>query len=139
MSQQNKNIVRRVYEEIQDAQKLNVIDELFAQDVLVHDPFMGDVQGIDAYRQLTALFASSFPGHKTTLDNFVAEGDYVVILHTHHATHSADFMGIPATGKTITVRGLEEYRIVNGKIVEFWRHDDDAGMLRQLGAMPQPA
>ncbi|MEZ4668527.1 MAG: ester cyclase [Anaerolineae bacterium] len=139
MSEQNKAIVRRVYEDVQDAQKLEVITELFAPDVLVHDPFMGDVQGIDAYRQLTALFANSFPGHKTDLQTFVAEGDYVTILHTHHATHSSDFMGVPPTGITAHVRGLELYRIVGGKIVEFWRHDDDAGLLRQLGALEQPA
>jgi predicted ester cyclase len=64
---------------------------------------------------------------------------HVVILHTHYATHTREFMGIPTTGISVVVNGLEQYRIVNGKIVEFWRHDDDAGLLRQLGAIPQSA
>jgi steroid delta-isomerase-like uncharacterized protein len=137
MSEQNKEIVRRVYTDVQDKQNLQAIDDLFAKDVVVHDPFMGDVQGIEAYRQLTALFASGFPGHKTSLDLFIADGDYVAILHTHRATNNGSFMGTPPTGKSITVRGLELYRLQNGKVVEFWRHDDDAGLLRQLGLLPE--
>lgn len=137
MSQQNKEIVRRVYTEIQDTGNLAAIDPLFAPDVLVHDPFMGDVKGVEAYRQLTRLFQSAFPGHKTQLEIFVAEGDYVAIYHIHLAVHNGEFMGLPPTGKSIRVPGLELYRLQNGKIVEFWRHDDDAGLMRQLGMMPQ--
>jgi steroid delta-isomerase-like uncharacterized protein len=137
MSQQNKEIVRRVYEEVQDTGNLAAIDNLFAPDVLVHDPMMGDVKGIEAYRQLTAFFQNAFPGHKTRLEIFVAEGDLVVIYHIHHATHNGEFMGLPPTGKSAVVPGLEMYRLRDGKIVEFWRHDDDAGLMRQLGLLPQ--
>lgn len=137
--EQNKQIVRRVYEEVQDTGNLSRIDDLFASDVIVHDPFMGVVQGIEAYRNLTALFQSSFPGHKTTLDIFVAEGDYVAIYHTHHARNDGEFMGSAPTGIMAHVPGLELYRLANGKIVEFWRHDDDYGLLRQLGMLPNPA
>ncbi|NWF68389.1 MAG: ester cyclase [Chloroflexi bacterium] len=139
MSQLNKEIVRRVYVDVQDTGNLAAIDELFAPDVLVHDPFMGDVQGVAAYRQLTMLFQNAFPGHKTTLHTFVAEGDFVAIYHIHHATHTGEFMGLPPTGKTVHVPGLELYRLRDGKIVEFWRHDDDAGLMRQLGMLPQAA
>lgn len=137
MSEQNKALVRRIYEEIQDTGNLTLIDALFAPDVIVHDPFTGVVQGIEAFRQLTAFFQNSFPGHKTRLEVFIAEGDYVAILHTHLATNNGSFMGMPPTGKTVTVPGLELFRIQNSKVVEFWRHDDDMGLLRQLGVLPE--
>jgi len=137
--EQNKQIVRRVFEEVQDTGDLSRIDELFAPDVTVHDTFMGVVQGIEAYRNLTAFFQSSFPGHKTSLDIFVAEGDYVAVYHTHHAKNDGEFMGSAPTGVTVHVPGLELFRLANGKIVEFWRHDDDLGLMRQLGMIPNPA
>lgn len=137
MSDQNKEIVRRVYTEVQDTGNLSAIDNLFAADVVVHDPFMGEVRGIEAYRQLTAFFQNAFPGHKTKLDVTIAEGDYVVVYHTHFATQNGEFMGLPPTGKQVVVPGLEMYRFQNGKIAEFWRHDDDAGLMRQLGLIPQ--
>lgn len=137
MSKQNKETVRRVYQEIFDVNDIAAIDRLFAPDVIIHDPVMGTQQGIEAYRQLAQFFLSAFPEEKTDLDIFVAEGDYVAIFHTHHTTHTGSFMGMPPTGKTVHVPGIELYRIQNGLIVEFWRHDDDAGLMRQLGMLPQ--
>ena len=137
MYEQNKEIVRRVYQDIFDANNPAAIDALFAPDVIVHDPITGDSQGIEAYRQLAAFFLSAFPQENTDLQIFVAEGDYVTVLHTHHAVNSGSFLGMPPTGKTVHVPGLELYRIQNGRIIEFWRHDDDAGLMRQLGLLPQ--
>jgi steroid delta-isomerase-like uncharacterized protein len=139
MSEQNKQIVRRVYEEIIDANNIDAIDGLFAPDVVIHDTFMGERHGIDAYRQLVAFFLTAFPQEQTDLQIFVAEGDYVAILHTHNTTNTGSFMGLPPTGKTVHVPGLELYRLQDGKIVEFWRHDDDAGLMRQLGLLPHAA
>ena len=137
MSEQNKEIVRRVYKEIYDVNNIDAINGLFAPDVIIHDPMMGDTQGIDAYRQLASFFLNAFPQENTELRVFVAEGDYVAILHTHHAVNSGTFMGMPPTGKTVHVSGLELYRLQNGQVVELWRHDDDAGLMRQLGLLPQ--
>jgi steroid delta-isomerase-like uncharacterized protein len=136
MSEQNKEIVRRVYTDIFDSNDLTAIDTLFAQEVIVHDPISGDSQGIDAYRQLASFFLSAFPQETTDLQILVAEGDFVAVLHTHHAVNSGSFLGMPPTGKTVHVSGLELYRIQNGAVVEFWRHDDDAGLMRQLGLLP---
>lgn len=137
MSAQNKEIVRRVYQEIFDVNDITAVDKLFAPDVRIHDPIMGDQQGIEAYRQLASFFLSAFPQETTDLNIFVAEGDYVAVLHTHHAVNTGSFMGLPPTGLTVHVPGIELYRLQNGRIVEFWRHDDDAGLMRQLGLLPQ--
>ena len=60
------------------------------------------------------------------------------VLHTHTATNTGSFLGMPPTGKTVVVNGLELFRLRNGKIVEFWRKDDDVSMLMQLGMLPMP-
>jgi steroid delta-isomerase-like uncharacterized protein len=137
MSEQNKEIVRRVYQEIFDSGNIAAVDNLFASDVIIHDPITGDAQGIEAYRQLANVFLTGFPRQNTDLQIFVAEGEYVGVFHTHHATNSGSFLGMPPTGKTVAVNGLELYRIQNSRIVEFWRHDDDAGLMQQLGLIPQ--
>lgn len=137
MVEQNKEIVRRVYREIFDVNNIAAIDDLFAPNVIIHDPITGDAQGIDAYRQLANVFLTGFPKEQTDLQLFVAEGDYVAVLHTHNTTNTGSFLGMPPTGKAVSVRGLELYRIQNGLITEFWRHDDDFGLMRQLGLLPE--
>lgn len=135
---QNKTIVSRIYEELLNQEKKSVIDEIFASDVVIHDPFMGTMAGVEAFKQLLGMFDAGFPGHRVKVENITAEGDYVSVLHTHTATHTGQFMNLPPTGKQVMVNGLELFRLQNGKIAEFWRKDDDVSLLMQIGAIPVP-
>lgn len=137
-TEMNKALVRRVYEELINQERQSVIDEVFAPDVIVHDPFLGTVHGIAAFRQLLGMFDAAFPHHRVMIDEIIAEDDTVCVLHTHTATHNGPFMGMPPTGKDIVVNGVELLRVRNGAIVEFWRKDDDVSMLMQLGILPAP-
>ena len=138
LTEQNKTIVARVYDELLNRENKAVIDEVFARDVIIHDPFMGTMTGSDAFRQLLGVFDTAFPGHRARVERVMAEDDYVMVLHTHTATHTGPFMNIPPTGRQIVVNGLELFRLKDGRIVEFWRKDDDASLLIQLGALPAP-
>lgn len=138
-TEQNKVIVSRVFEELLNQEKKSVIDEVYAPDIVIHDPFMGTASGVDAFKQLLGMFDAAFPGHRVKVHQVIGEGDYVTVLHTHTAKHAGPFMGMAATGKEVTVNGVEVFRMANGKIVEFWRHDDDAGLLMQLGIISPPA
>lgn len=135
----NKATVRRIYDEMINQENKAVIDETFAEDAVIHDEFTGVSVGRESFRQLIGVFDSAFPHHRVVVEAVIAEGDYVSVLHTHHATHSGPFMHLAPTGKSIVVNGLELYRLVDGHIVEFWRKDDDVSLLMQLGAMPEPA
>jgi steroid delta-isomerase-like uncharacterized protein len=135
----NKAVVRQLFEQVLNNHDLELADTLIDPQIVMHDPMMGVATGVSSFKQLVALFLTAFPQQHTTVDHLVAEGEYVVALHTHRATHTGPFMGIPPTGKDIIVEGLELFRLADGKIVEFWRHDDDAGLLQQLGAIPVPA
>lgn len=137
-TEQNKAVVRRVYDELLNQENKRVIEEIYDPEVVIHDPFMGTVTGIEAFKQLLGVFDAAFPGHRVQVHTIIAEGDWVTVVHTHTAKHTGTFMGIPPTGKDVVVPGIEAFRMANGKIAEFWRHDDDAGLLMQLGALPAP-
>jgi predicted ester cyclase len=85
------------------------------------------------------MFQNAFPGHRTAVQQLVVEDDTVAVLHTHYAHHAGDFMGLAPTGRDVVVEGIELYRLSAGRIVEFWRHDDDAGLMRQLGMVSELA
>jgi predicted ester cyclase len=132
----NKMTVHRVFEEMINQGNRAVIDEVFAPDVVIHDPMMGTAVGADSFRQLMGLFDTAFPGHRVAVEQVLADGEFVSVLHTHTAVHNGPFMEIPPTGRQVKVNGLELFRLCNGKIVEFWRKDDDVSLLMQLGVMP---
>lgn len=136
----NQALVRRVFDEVINLENKTLIDEIFAPNVIVHDEFTGVSVGRESFHQLLGLFDAAFPHHRVVVEAVIAEGDYVTVLHTHYATHTGQFMFLGPTGKSIVVNGLELFRVVDGRIVEFWRKDDDVSLLMQLGALsvPQP-
>jgi len=131
----NKAVALRLYEEVINGEQKPVIDEIFAADVLVHDPFTGNQRGVEAFKGILSLFEIAFPHHRVVVERAIAEGDWVAVLHTHHATHTGPFMSLPPTGRSVVVNGLELFRFADGRIVEFWRKDDDASLLMQLGLL----
>jgi len=135
----NKATAVRLFEEVINQERKAVVDEIFAADAILHDPFTGTSRGCAAFKALLGIFDTAFPHHRVRVEQVIAEGDYVAVLHTHLATHNGPFMGLPATGKAITVNGLELFRFADGQIAEFWRKDDDASLLIQLGILPAPA
>lgn len=68
----------------------------------------------------------------------VAEDDRVAVRMTLEATHTGDFMGIPASNSEVSVSAFTILRIADGKIAEFWGLPDVMTLMQQLGAMPAP-
>lgn len=83
-------------------------------------------------------YNTAFPDTKVTIESQVAEGDHVVTKLSYHGTHKGELQGIPASGKKVKVTGMSLQRIVNGKIVEEWDEMDSLGMMKQIGAIPEP-
>jgi steroid delta-isomerase-like uncharacterized protein len=73
----------------------------------------------DSLRHDIAVFQSALDGLREDVDDMISEGDRVAIRYTLHATHTGDFYGVKATGKTIKVSGIEIFRIEDGKIAGF--------------------
>jgi predicted ester cyclase len=84
------------------------------------------------------MHLTAFPDVKATVVDLLADGDKVVALVSIHGTHQGAFRAISATGKPITVMGINIFRIVNGKMEEHWGLADRLSALQQLGVVPPP-
>ena len=98
--------------------------------------FAGQEPGTEAMKQMMSMFFTAFPDMHSHVDFMVAEGDIVAGRMTTTGTNQGDFMGIPATGKKITMTETHIVRIANGKAVEHWGNADELGMMHQLGVIP---
>jgi predicted ester cyclase len=126
-AEENKAIVRREQEELWNhTGNLDAAEELFAPDYA------------DAAKQEAADFRRGFPDVQSTIEDLMAEGDKVVARWRSRATHRGEYMGVPPTGKEVEFTGISVYRIEGGKIAESWNSEDQLGLLRQIGAVPQP-
>jgi steroid delta-isomerase-like uncharacterized protein len=132
--------MRRYFEEAWNQGNLAVLDELVAPDYVNHDPFVpGLPPGPEGLKPIFAGLRAAFADLHYTIDDQLADGDKVATRWTMRGTHTGELMGIPATGKAVTVSGIQIERIVDGKIVEHWRKSDDLGLMQQLGVIPAPA
>jgi steroid delta-isomerase-like uncharacterized protein len=140
---QNKEIVRRIFNEYWLAGKTSVFDQLLASDVTNHDLSREPTSGRSAYAEWANGFrqvtATGFPDMQIALDALLAEGDLVAKRWTFRGTHTGEYMGLPATGKRVVMPGITIYRVEGGQVRETWWNYDALGMMQQLGAIPAPA
>jgi steroid delta-isomerase-like uncharacterized protein len=140
-TEQNKAIARRFFDEVCNARKLEVANELFSADHTYTDPSIpGIPAGPEGQKQLVSTYQTAFPDAHWHVEDMIAEGDKVVTRWTGSGTHKAVLQGnppIPPTGRQVTVPGVWVHRIAGGKIVESWNVWDTLGMLQQLGVVPK--
>ena len=134
----NKAILNRFWEELFNGGNLSVADEIVAKEYLNHDLVPGETPGREGLKQFVQFLRSAFPDIHFTNQVTVAEDDKVVTRWQAAATHQGEFMGVPATGKSIQITGTAIHRVENGKVVEGWNNWDGLGMLMQLGVVPAP-
>ncbi len=139
MSETNKALVRRWFEELFNGRRLEVADEIVAPDHVDHDPTLpGTPTGPEGVKETVRLYHGAFPDAHITIEDQVAEGDLVVTRWTGRGTHRGDLMGVPPSGNEVTVPGITINRISGGKIAESWDSYDALGMMQQVGAIPAP-
>jgi steroid delta-isomerase-like uncharacterized protein len=139
MQEENKAIVRRYFQEILDGGNLDLVDEIFEPQYVLHDPSSPqEVRGVEGTKRFVGMFRSAFPDIAHSIEDQIAEGDKVVTRLRARATHTGDLMGIPPTGKGVTIEGTSIWRIADGKIGECWFNYDALGLMRQLGVVPKP-
>lgn len=138
MSEENKAIAHRVYDEFWNQNNLDVLDEIFAPGVVNHELPPGLPPGVEGTKAYLGMFLSAFPDTQMTVEHQVAEGDMVVTLWSATGTHSGDLMDIAPTGKQVTVTGIDVYRFGGGQVVEAWGEFDQMGLMQQIGVIPSP-
>lgn len=134
----NKEIVRRLNEEPWSG-NFAVIDELASPDYVGYDPATPEpTRGPQGLKDFVQEYLSAFPDGRVTVDQQIADGDYVATRWTGRGTHQGELMGFAPTGKQVTVTGITISRIAGGKVAEEWSNWDTLGMLQQIGAVPAP-
>ena len=137
--EENKTVIRRFLKDFFEGGNLELADELFAPDYVLHDPAVpGEVRGPEGIKQFVSMYRSAYPDTHFTVEDQIAEGDRVVTRWTGQGTHEGELMGIPPTGNRVTVTGIEFDRVSDGKMQETWVNYDALGMMQQLGVIPPP-
>jgi predicted ester cyclase len=136
MTDRNKALVRRFYEEI-DRGNIAILDELVAEDYLDHNPspFPTSETGRERLKQDFQLFLEATPGYHQSEDQ-IAEGDKVVTRLTSYGKHEGDLPGAPRTGNDMKITSITIHRIADGKLAEKWSEKDVISLLTQTGVMP---
>ena len=126
---ENKDIVRRLYEEVVNNHNVDALNNYFTPDYVNHK----NPGGLEGTRQLFLTLFEAFPDVRVLIDSIGAEGDRVWVRITMRGTQQGPFMGVPATGKTFAAATVNEVRIQDGKLVEEWGVTDTLSMWQQLG------
>jgi steroid delta-isomerase-like uncharacterized protein len=116
--------------------ELPPLNDLLIEDYHDHDPANEqDVIGMDAIRREVEMWRGGFDFSFTVEDQF-AQGDRVCSRWTWQGTHKGEFLGIPASGKTVSMTGATIHRFTpDGKIAEGWWQYDRLGLMEQLGVV----
>jgi steroid delta-isomerase-like uncharacterized protein len=142
-AEENKAVVRRIYEELWDERRLEVADELIAEDAVNYDTGLVPLPfGPEEMKGTVRMVTAAFPDNRHEVEDLFAEGDQVMARVRLTGTHEGPFMGIPPTGRRIEIAEIHVYRLRDGKAVEHRAGREDLGAMRQLGviadAVPAP-
>jgi predicted ester cyclase len=145
VSEANKELVRRHFEETFNRRNLAVCAEIMAEEFVEHAaaPFAqsapGRVNGPQAMRQTAEWLLAQYPDLHMTIEAMVAEGDTVAvrILSEGDQARTVERRGAP-TGKRFSARQSHWYRVEDGKLVEHWATREDLPTMLQLGIIQPP-
>jgi predicted ester cyclase len=124
-TEENKQLVRRFFDERWNHGNFDVYDEMLAPDL-----------DIKSEKEWARSMYATFGNLRFTILDMIAEDDRVALHWRVDATHQGDYLGIAVTGKAVTFQGIALLRIADGKIVEDIAYWDDLSILQQLGAAP---
>jgi steroid delta-isomerase-like uncharacterized protein len=135
--EQNKVALRRLLEET-DKGNYAAWDEICAPDYKFHYPSNAKPISLEEHKQANKSLPAAFPDFHHTIEVVFAEGDKTVFRATLTGTHKGNFMGIPATGKSVEYSAIGIARFSDGKIAEMWLEADFMGLFQQLGMELKP-
>lgn len=136
MEQDRKALVRRFYEHTMATGDLEDLEERIAEDFTNLTTPEGLPQGRDNIRAVVQMLQEAFSDQRYEIHSLVEDGDEIALSCTWHATHTGDFMGIPATNKSFSARQAHFLRFSGEQLSAHWAVRDDLGMLRQMGILP---
>ena len=138
MSEGNKNVVRRLFEEVWNQGHVQVTDELIAPTYTHHDSSSPDLgRGPESEKKRVTLYRNAFPDIRFTVEDLLAESETVVARWSCRGTHKGELNGIAPTNKQFNITGVSIARFTNGKMFEGYVNWDALGLMQQLGVVPE--
>lgn len=134
---QNKQMIMRLYEEVVNQGRLEILDEMAWPDHLEHNPFPQQSQGVGGLKQRVSMVRAAF-NPRFTIEHLIAEGDKVAVMWSNAATHVGEWCGFPPTEKSITFHGVDIHLLRDGRLAEHWDVVDITDFLAKLGVLPAP-
>jgi steroid delta-isomerase-like uncharacterized protein len=137
----NEQLFKRYFDEVANGGNLDLADEIFAEDYRHHDPANPDPRpmiGSQAVKDHLTSLKGAFPDLVFDVEDTISDGDQIIVRWTARGTNTGDYFGMPATGKSIEITGMNTWRTRDGKAIEGWVNRDDMGLLQQLGVVPAP-
>ena len=136
MSEANKELIRRWFEEVWNKGRAEAIEEMFDENGIAHglsDDPANPIKGPRGYRPFYDRLRQAFPNIVVAVEDMVAEGDKVAARCSVRGKHEGEFLGKSATQAPVEFTGITIVRIDKGKIVEAWNNFDFMTMYKQVG------
>ncbi|MFC6160305.1 ester cyclase [Kribbella jiaozuonensis] len=132
-TESNKTVVKDFIDGLFTKGDLGAVDTHLAEDFINHDPPFGVTPDREGMRDAGKMMRAAFPDWHSDTHALIAEGDVVVERFTAGGTQRGEVLGVPPSGKAVSLPGINIWRLRDGLIVERWGLLDDLGFLRQLG------
>jgi steroid delta-isomerase-like uncharacterized protein len=132
-SRRNKELIRRLFDEVLNAGNFGLLDQLIGASYVEHNPVANQAGGAAGVRDKIRGMRAAFPDLRFILEELIGEDAIVAARYRWQGTHKGVFLGIAPTGRRVSVRGMDFYRLDDGRLVEHWDCVDEFGMLSQLG------
>lgn len=136
MSDDPKQVVSRIVEQMFNCHDLAAADRYVAADCVDHSGFPGQAPGLAGMKARWGMLLVAFPDFCITIEDLIAEGDKVSMRATGRGTHRGEFFGVPATDTSVSFTEINLSRIVDGHMVEHWAERSTFEVLQQIGAIP---
>lgn len=128
-----KSVAQRFHAEVLVAGRIVALDDLLGPAFVEHAQGGGATGGRADLERSLAARRSAFPDARYEAHHVVGEDDRIALRGSWSGTHRGPFLGVAATGRTVTVGEHHLFRIVDARIVEHWSELDGEGLMRQLG------
>jgi steroid delta-isomerase-like uncharacterized protein len=133
---ENKAVIAAFLEDVINRGQLERANDLVVPDFVELDPLPGQQQGREGLKEVIGGLHMSFPDMHWVIDEMIAEDDTVVTRFTWTGTQRGAFLGIPATGKSVTVKGVVIDQLASGKMAKSRILMDTMSLMQQLGVIP---
>jgi predicted ester cyclase len=136
MSEQYKTAARNFIEKGLNQKDLSAFDTYFSFELIDHALPPGLPSGLEGRKMFGSALLAAFPDLHVHLEDLIADGEKLVIRYSVHGTHNGELMGIPPTGKEVSIAGIAIDRFEDSQSVEHWEIIDQLSLMQQLGVIP---